>query len=243
MKILSIDCSAVSASVAVLDSGENKAHKLLSSSYTNVGLTHSQTLVPMIASTLENAGICFDDIQYFAINAGPGSFTGVRIGMAALKGLTEFDSENCYSISTLESMAYNYLGVKDAIICAAMDARCGQVYTACFEVLGEKVSRMTEDSALLIEELGEYLKSLEKHIIFVGDGASLCYNGLKEKISCSVAPAHLIYQNAVSVALCAESKILAGEKPMRSKALLPVYLRAPQAERELKAKAAAKNKV
>ncbi len=238
MRIFAIDCTAVAASAAIVEFDENGAEKILSSSYTNIGLTHSQTLVPMMASVFGNAGLKSDDIDFFAINAGPGSFTGVRIGVAALKGFTEFDPDNCYAISTLESLAYNYAGVKDAVICSCMDARCSQTYTACFEIKGGNVSRLTEDSAIMIEDLGEKLKSLKKEIIFVGDGAALCYNILKEKISdCSCAPSHLLYQNAVSVSRCAFAKIRLGEKPISSKELLPTYLRAPQAERELRNKA------
>lgn len=235
MKILAIDCSAVAASVAITEDGKWK-----SSSYTNVGLTHSQTLLPMVQNTLDQAHYKLEEIDYFAINAGPGSFTGVRIGVAALKGLTEFSENNCFSISTLESLAYNYKGVKDCIVCAAMDARCNQVYTASFEIIGEEVHRLTEDEGILIPELEERLQQLqkaEKPIVFVGDGASLCYNHFLEKpISVSLAPEQLRFQNAYSVAICAQDKLLNGSQPISSSALLPVYLRAPQAERELKKK-------
>lgn len=236
MTILGIDCSAVSASVAVVkfEDSDSKSEKTLSSSYTNIGLTHSQTLVPMINSTLENAGLTLSDIDYFAINAGPGSFTGVRIGVAALKGMIEFEGDICFGVSTLESMAYNFRGVTDGVICATMDARCGQVYTACFEVEGSNVTRLTEDTAISIKELGENLKSLKKSIIFVGDGASLCYNNLSEELESSLAPPHLVYQNAVSVAICAKNLYDSGIKPVSGECILPVYLRAPQAQRELK---------
>lgn len=235
MIILGIDCSAVSASAAIVKFCEDEnTEKILSSSYTNVGLTHSQTLVPMINSTLENSKISLPEIDFFAINAGPGSFTGVRIGVAALKGMTEFDGDKCFGISTLESMAYNLRGATNGIVCSAMDARCGQVYTACFEVNGYDVTRLTEDSAISIKELGENLKSLRKDIIFVGDGASLCYNILSEELKCSLAPSHLLYQNAISVAVCAKEHFDRGEEPVSGEHILPVYLRAPQAQRQLK---------
>ena len=236
MIFLGIDCSAVSASVAIVEftDGEVPAEKILSSSYTNVGLTHSQTLVPMIKATLENARLTLSDIDFFAINAGPGSFTGVRIGVAALKGITEFDGEKCFSVSTLESMAYNFRGVTDGLVCSVMDARCEQVYTACFEVNGTDVTRLTEDTAVSIKELGENLKTLRKNIIFVGDGASLCYNILSKELESSLAPSHLVYQNAVSVAILAKHSMDRGEKPVSGEHILPVYLRAPQAQRNLK---------
>lgn len=235
MKILAIDCSAVSASSAIVSDD-----KVMSSSYTNVGLTHSQTLVPMINATLSNAQISIDDIDCFAINAGPGSFTGVRIGVAALKGIAAFSSDNCIAASTLESMAYNYAGVRDCVVVAAMDARCSQVYTAIFKVSGDNVVRLREDDAILIDELYDVIASLDikpDEIVFVGDGAHLCYDAMNEKLpGAKLAPSHLLYQNAVSVAKLAAAHIKAGEKLMSSEEILPTYLRAPQAERELKKK-------
>lgn len=235
MKILAIDCSAVAASVAVVSE-----EKILGSSYTNVGLTHSQTLVPMINSTLANAQINLDDIDGFAINAGPGSFTGVRIGVAALKGLAAFSDNNCIATSTLESMAYNYVGVRDCVVVAAMDARCAQAYTAVFRVSGDTVTRLTDDDAILIADLGERIVSLgvnSNEIVFVGDGANLCYNALGEQLPGAIlAPPHLLYQNAVAVAKLALARLAAGDKFVSSEEILPVYLRAPQAERELKKK-------
>lgn len=239
MKILSIDCSATPASVAIVDDD-----KILGFAYTNVGLTHSQTLVPMIYSTLENSQISLFDIDCFAINSGPGSFTGVRIGVAALKGICGLDEMNCISVSTLESMAYNYLGVSDCIVCAAMDARCNQVYTATFKVSDGLVTRLSDDVAVMIPELENHLKSLDvkfeesgnfSDIVFVGDGAALCYNTLAEKLpGVKIAPSHLLYQNAVSVARAANKKIISGEMPVSGEEILPTYLRAPQAERELR---------
>lgn len=235
MKVLAIDCSATAASAAIASDD-----KILASSYTNVGLTHSQTLVPIINSTLENAQLKLDDIDCFAINAGPGSFTGVRIGVAALKGITAFKEDNCIATSTLESMAYNYVGVRDCIVVAAMDARCSQVYTAVFKVRGDSVVRLTEDDAILIDELCDILNSLDiksDEIVFVGDGAKLCYDALHERLpGAKPAPSHLIYQNAASVAKLALTQIAAGDKPVSSEKILPIYLRAPQAERELKKK-------
>jgi len=136
-------------------------------------------------------------------------------------------------VSTLESMAYNYLG-ENVTVCAAMDARCSQAYSATFDINEGKITRISPDEALLIDELGEKLKSLKKDVIFVGDGASLCYNILNEKIACSLADEDRLYQNAISVALCAKRMMDDGFKPIPSSDLLPTYLRAPQAERELK---------
>ena len=232
MKILAIDCTAGPASVAIVEFS-NKVN-ILASSFKNEGLTHSQTLVPMIDEVLNAAQTDLFAIDYFAINAGPGSFTGVRIGVAALKGITALDSAaNCIPVSTLESMAYNFVN-EDVTVCAAMDARCSQAYTALFEIKSGNVRRLFPDDALLISDIGERLKSFENQIIFVGDGASLCYNNLVNKINCKLAEDDKLYQNAISVALCAKDMLDSGFEPIRSSELLPVYLRAPQAERELK---------
>ncbi len=233
MKILAIDCTAKPASVAILEDG-----KVLSSAYTNTGLTHSQTLVPMVDSALKNAQLTLDGIEYYAINAGPGSFTGVRIGVAALKGLVFSDEKNCVPVSTLESMAYNVAGLpgsEDYVVCPAMDARRNQVYTAAFRWEGEEVHRLMEDKAIPVPELLETLEGFGLPVLFVGDGATLCYDAAAETtLDATLAPEQLRYQNAVAVAACAAAKLKAGESPVGSDDILPVYLRAPQAERELK---------
>ena len=233
MVIFSIDCSAGPCSVAVVQF-ENGIPNVLARVFKNEGLTHSQTLVPMMDEALRESGMPLSAIDYFAINAGPGSFTGVRIGVAALKGITALDGANCIPVSTLESMAYNYADADDATICAAMDARCNQAYAAAFSISNGQIARIFDDSALLIDDLYEKLETLKKHIIFVGDGANLCYNILGEKLDCSRAPDDRVYQDATSVALCAFDKLTHGFMPIKSEDLLPTYLRAPQAERELK---------
>ncbi len=236
MKILSIDCSAGPASVALLEFDKSE-YKVLAFEFKNEGLTHSQTLVPMMDAVLKTSKVQLSDIDYFAINAGPGSFTGVRIGVAALKGLTALDRANCIPVSTLESMAYNYADVPGThLICASMDARCQQTYAALFSVTDGAVERLSEDDALMVESLGEFIldNNYKNNIIFVGDGANLCYNILKSKIDCSVADEDHLWQNAISVAIAARNKLDVGFEPITSEEILPVYLRAPQAERELK---------
>ena len=222
MKILAVDTSAVCASVAVTEDG-----KILSESSINTGLTHSRTLMPMIDSVLRNGEIAMDSIDMFACSVGPGSFTGIRIGVAAIKGLCDALGKKCVPVSTLEALAYNLVGRRCTAV-SVMDARCNQVYCAIFNVQGETVNRLTEDMALKIDDLGEMLKSYE-NIIFVGDGAKLCHKALGyEK-----APANCEYQRGSSVCFAAMNHI---DEALESKALLPVYLRLPQAERELKAK-------
>ncbi len=224
MRILAVDTSAVCAAVAVTDSG-----KVLSESQTNTGLTHSATLMPMIDSTLKNARISLDSIDYFACSVGPGSFTGIRIGVAAMKGLCDALGKKCFPVSTLEALAYNLLG-RNCTAVSVMDARCNQVYCAIFSVENETVTRLTDDEAIRIEELGKKLKEYD-NVVFVGDGAKLCHDALGYGIACSAQ----LFQKGSSVAFCAE-KNYSEEKLLSASELLPVYLRLPQAERELKAK-------
>lgn len=224
MRILAVDTSAVCASVAVTENG-----KILSECSINTGLTHSRTLMPMIDSTLKNAEIDLDSIDYFACSVGPGSFTGIRIGVAAIKGLSDATKKKCIPVSTLEALAYNLSG-QNVTAVSAMDARCNQVYCAIFKVEGEKITRLTEDMAIQLDELGEKLKAYE-NVVFVGDGAKLCHS----KLGYSLAGQGNIYQRGSSVAFAAE-KDFTEEKAIDAAALMPTYLRLPQAERELRAK-------
>lgn len=224
MRILAVDTSAVCAAVAVTD-GE----KVLSESQTNTGLTHSRTLMPMIDSTLKNAEIPLSSIDAFACSVGPGSFTGIRIGVAAIKGLCDGTDKKCMPVSTLEALAYNLLG-RSCTAVSVMDARCNQVYCGIFAVDENSVTRLTEDEAIKIDELNKKLPAYE-NVVFVGDGAKICHNAL----GYGIAPPALIYQKGSSVALCAERNY-SEAKLLKGSELLPVYLRLPQAERELKAK-------
>lgn len=225
MKILAVDTSAICASVAVTENG-----KILSESSINTGLTHSRTLMPMIDSVLKNAEIDLDDIDYLACSVGPGSFTGIRIGVAAIKGLSDATGKKCVAVSTLHALAYNLTGRNCTAVCA-MDARCNQVYCAIFKIEGEKIERLTDDMALKIDELSEMLPQYE-NVIFVGDGAKLCHS----KLGYSVASENCVYQKGSSVCFAA-SELLESTAPIDAKDLMPTYLRLPQAERELKARA------
>ncbi len=225
MKILSVDTSAVCASVAITES-----EKIISLCSTNAGLTHSRTLLPMIDSALNNSETPLSDVDVFACSVGPGSFTGIRIGIACIKGLADGSDKKCIPVSTLEALAYNLLG-QNVIACSVMDARCNQVYCALFEVDGNVVRRLTDDEAIKIDELSNKLKCFDKNVVFVGDGAKICHRALGYYI----APPVLRFQNAASVGICAFRNF--SEKELLSAAeLMPVYLRLPQAERELKSK-------
>lgn len=228
MKILGIDSSAKSASVAVLENG-----KVISSFYINTGLTHSQTLMPMLENVLKCANIAVEEIDLIAVNKGPGSFTGVRIGVAAAKGIADTKGILTCGISTLESMAYNLVG-SDCTVAAVMDARCSQVYTALFKISYNHVERLTDDNAMSISELSELLTTYD-NVVLVGDGADLCYKTMSVVLpEIKIAAESQKYQNAIGVCLAAENK--SAEDYMQGKNLIPEYLRLPQAERELKNK-------
>lgn len=230
MKILAVDTSATAASVAVAE--ENK---LIGEFSINTALTHSQTLMPMVEELLKNTGLSVNDIDAVAVNAGPGSFTGVRIGVAAVKGIAFPKNLPCVSVSTLESMAYNMLG-NDCIVCSVMDARCSQVYNALFRVNGCSVTRMTDDRALSLTDLKNELQNINEKVILVGDGSVLCSEFLGEELeNIMIAPFNNRIQTASSVAYAAFEKINNGET-LKADELMPVYLRLPQAQRELNKK-------
>ncbi len=224
MIILGVESSATAASAAIIKDG-----KLLSEVFSDTGLTHSQTLLPMIESCIKNAGINIEQIDSIAVANGPGSFTGVRIGIATVKGIAFTNNIPCVEVSTLESLAYN-IPYFDGIICSVMDARCDQVYTASFEnVDGCKVNRLSEDSAISIDELSEYITKTKKAVVFVGDGAEICYSKLKDKdLPLYIAPINLRKQKASSVALCSMNY-----EGINAEKIAVNYIRLPQAQREL----------
>ena len=226
MLILAFETSAKAASVALLEDG-----KLLGESYQNTGLTHSQTLMVMAENLLSQCGKTVADVTAAAVAAGPGSFTGVRIGVAAAKGFAWGREIPCYGVSTLEAMALS-LGVYQGYVCPCMDARRSQVYNALFYVNQGVPERVSEDRAISLAELGTELKSLKEPIFLVGDGSNLCYNTLLESVpNLVLPPEHRMHQRAEGVALAARLQMDAGD-PGDAAALTPNYLRLSQAERE-----------
>jgi len=224
--ILAFETSAKAASVALTD-GE----KLLGESYQNTGLTHSQTLLPMAQDLLKSCGYTPQQVEAVAVAAGPGSFTGIRIGVAAAKGFAWGKELPCYGVSTLEAMALN-LGIWDGYVVAVMDARRSQVYTATFLAEKGKLTRLCEDRAISLEQLKEELKNCEKTVFLVGDGSNLCYNTLKDTVpELVLPPEHRMHQRAAGVGLAAAKMIAAGV-PGNGAELTPNYLRLSQAERE-----------
>ena len=230
MKILAIDTSASPVSAALTEDG-----RLLGEYYLHIKMTHSQTLMPMVESLLQTTGTALQDIDLFAVNAGPGSFTGVRIGVASVKGMTMPLDKPCAAVSTLEAMAYG-LPYQEGIVCAMMDARCSQVYNALFRLDEGNVERITEDRALSIDELKNELEYYEEDQIYLtGDGADICFKSFGDSLpSLVLTPMNIRYQHAYGTAMAA-MRMADENKLCTSDELMPIYLRIPQAERELQA--------
>ena len=226
MLTLAFETSAKAASVALTENG-----KLLGESYQNTGLTHSQTLMVMAEDMLKQCGKTMSDVTAVAVAEGPGSFTGVRIGVAAAKGLAWGGQIPCYGVSTLEAMAVS-LGIYKGHICACMDARRNQVYNALFRANNGIIERVTEDRAIALADLKEELEPINGPIFLVGDGSQLTHKTLSGAVdNLILPPEHRMHQRAVGVALLAEKKQAAGETG-DGNALSPNYLRLSQAERE-----------
>ena len=227
MIILALESSATACGVALTRDGE-----LLAQAYQHSGLTHSRTLLPMVDSVLNSCGESMDHVDVVAVAAGPGSFTGLRIGVATAKGLAWPEDKDCAACSTLESMAWPLAHLEDKIIVCAMDARRNQVYNALFLAKGGTLERLSPDRAISLAELGEELKNLEKAKIVVGDGAKLCYNTLTEQgLRLELAPEHLRMQSGWGVARAAEELAKQGQL-IKGAQLNAVYHRLSQAERE-----------
>lgn len=225
MRILAFETSAKAASVALLE-----GDTLLGELYLNCGLTHSRTLLESAQRLLEITELTAKDIDAVACAAGPGSFTGVRIGVAAAKGFAWGREIPCYGVSTLEAMARS-AACLGGVICCCMDARRAQVYNAVFERCGETLVRLREDRAISLDDLCEDLQKIEKPIFLVGDGAELCYTTLLERLPLlTLLPEHLRQQRASGAALAAWEKIGRGERGDAG-SLTPNYLRLSQAER------------
>ena len=232
MRILAFETSAKAASAAVMADGV-----LLGEFYQNTGLTHSQTLLAMAQELLVECGLNMDDVDAVAVAAGPGSFTGVRIGVAAAKGLAWGRELPCCGVSTLAAMARSF-GAWQGYVCPVMDARRSQVYNALFHANCGEYTRIREDRAISLQDLGKDLQNLAEPIFLVGDGSILCYNTLLEIVPGLVLPPeHRMHQRAAGVALEAQRAIAAGESTDGA-ALVPNYLRLSQAERERAERAA-----
>ena len=226
MIILAFDGTAKCASCAIL-----RDDICLGEYNVDNGLTQSELLLPMAESLMKSLRLIFSDIELYATSVGPGSFTGVRIGAALVKGLAFGKNVPCAEVSTLEALAENARGLR-GIIVPAMDARRGQVYTAIFRCDGENLTRLTEDMAISITELGERLREFDEPIYLTGDGYGVAKKGLTaEGLQIENTPVALRNQSAASVARVALRQFKEG-KTVSDTELSPTYLRLPQAERE-----------
>lgn len=225
MKLLALETSAKAASCAVLQDGIP-----LATAWQATGLTHSRTLLPMVEDMLKNSELTLDSLDAVAVAVGPGSFTGLRIGIASVKGLAWAAEKPCIPVSTLEAMAWPLSHLEGTIVCA-MDARRQQIYNAVFQAEGGSLTRLREDRAISLADTADDLRQLTGPFTIVGDGAALCYDYLTAQgIDCRLAPAHLRQQSAVGVGMAAAH---AGMDCARSaQDVAPVYLRLSQAERE-----------
>lgn len=226
MKTLAFDSTAKSASVAVLDD-----ERLLALYDLDNGLTHSELLLPMAEELLRSLKLGIGDIGLFAAAVGPGSFTGVRIGAALVKGLAFGRDIPCASVSTLEALAENMRGIKGYVI-PCMDARRGQTYTATFRSDGERLERLTDDRAIALSALADELRGLGGPIYIVGDGYAVATKALRAAgIKTEDTPPLLIGQSAYSIGLVALRQFKDGTVG-NDLTVNPTYLRMPQAERE-----------
>ena len=228
MKILGCDTAAKTASVALTEGG-----RLVSEFYLDSGFTHSETVLPMAKALLEIAGTKPEEIDVFAVNCGTGSFTGLRIGIAAVKAMAMSLKKPCAAVSTLEALAENLIESK-GVICPVMDARCNQMYTAFFKSDGETLSRICDDRTVstdaLFEDIEKIFAESGEKIMLVGDGAELCARRF-ESGHISVAPPQLIKGHAFSV--CRVAERISGENALvTAEALVPNYLKLAQAEKE-----------
>ena len=206
MQIFSMDTSSAAASCALLEDD-----RPIAQFYTDARLTHSQTIMPMAQALLECSHKSVQDIDLFAVSVGPGSFTGLRIGVAAAKGFAWGREVPCYGVSTLEAMALS-LGEYQGYVCPVMDARRSQVYNALFYVNHGSLKRITEDRAIALVQLKQELAHLTEPVFLVGDGSVLTYKTISGDIpNLIMPPEHRMHQRAVGVALLAAQKQAAGE--------------------------------
>ena len=234
MIILALESSGLVASAALVSED-----RLIGEYTTNFKKTHSQTLLPMMDALLKMTGIDISEIDAFAISGGPGSFTGLRIGSATVKGLAMATGKPVINVPTLEGLACNFFGT-DSVICPLMDARRNQTYTALYAYEGDKLVCLSPQKAVKIEEILEEVNQLGRKVIFLGDGVPV----FKEKIAALVtvpwqlAPAHLAAQRAGAVGVRAITYYKEGKTETAAQHK-PEYLRLSQAERERMEKAGA----
>ncbi len=233
MKILALDTSSLVATVAVMD-----GKKLLGEYTINSPMTHSQKLMPIIDNLLKQLSLTIRDMNYIAVSKGPGSFTGIRIGIATVKGLAQAVDIPILSVSSLEGLAYN-LSHTDLLICPIMDARRNQVYTGIYQWKNRCLERVIEEAPMAIEELMEILSSIEKDIIFLGDGIDRFQDDIIKSLGdrAIMGSPYIAMQRASSIAQLAMDKLNKKEIiPENHFTLIPTYLRKSEAERQYEEK-------
>ena len=224
MIVLALDSTAQTGAVTLC-----RDRKLLASITLNTGNTHSETLLPSVEALLTMCGLTAGDVDLFACAKGPGSFTGVRIGVSTVKGMAFGTDKPCIGVSTLEALAYN-LRAFSGILCPVMNARRSQVYNALFRAKDGKIERLCADRAISLEELSRELSAMGQPIYLAGDGYDMTRAALSHLAPCET-PEELIYQSGYAVAMCALDAHEAGVRTTDAE-LAPTYLRLPQAERE-----------
>ena len=238
MKILALDSTAKTMSVALTDD-----ERLIGLTVLNTENTHSTTLLPAIEGMLSGAGMTLSEIELLVCSAGPGSFTGVRIGAATVKGLAFADGKKCIGVSSLEALAMN-ITAGSGIVCAVMDARRNQLYNALFEIDENGLKRKSPDRVITKDELYAELSEYKGKIYIVGDGYKIAKAALST-LDCPETSETVKYQNAYSVAMLGlksyKSLSDSEREKLTASALSPVYLRASQAEREREEKLKSSN--
>ncbi len=232
MRILAIDTSGPVAGAALMENGII-THEVTAAH----GLTHSQTAMPMVDQCLSAAGIAVKDVDLFAAVAGPGSFTGVRIGVCAVRALAHSWNKPALQLDSLETLAMNAFGFH-GVICPILDARRGQVYCAAFRFeKGKLPERILEDKAMALTDFLEKLPPDER-LLFLGDGLKVHFPVISAKLGerAVSAPSHMNYLRAAAACEIAQHR---AEDAADCMTLTPIYLRAPQAERERNARLAA----
>ncbi len=226
MNIFAVDTSAKAVSAAILCDD-----KLVSQVSLNTGLTHSETLLPICADLLKNARMSLDDIDLFAASIGPGSFTGLRIGISAVKGFAFAKQKPCVGVSSLLGLVMNHTDKRE-ILCAVTDARRDDAYCAFFAMQQRKMTRLTDDLAVHISQMGELFDVYgEKEILLIGDGAAAVKNKYTDRNYITLLNTPYTLQQAYGIGLSAYEQAVAG-KAISAKELMPVYIRLPQAQRE-----------
>ena len=243
MKILAIDSSGLTAAAAVIEDDI-----ILAEYSIQTGHTHSQTLLPLMEEIKSRIGLDLDSIDAYAVAAGPGSFTGLRIGIATVKGLGVAIDKPVVAVPTLEALAYNLYGA-GSLVCPIMDARRSQVYTGIYEFVtgdgaadaaGGRMRPVLKQSAMAFEDLCTKLNEIGRPVIFTGDGIPAFAEKMKELLTCpyETAPAHMSRQRAASLAALALAYMKGETDPglegevTDADGLTPIYLRLSQAERE-----------